>query len=143
MFLCQSYLNDFMNYRNTKHPNINFTLKFEKNDIFSFLDVEITRSNNRLATSAFRKATFSSAFTSFKSFISVAYKCDLFKTLLHRSFSICSSNEKFHDEIVLLKDIFKKNEHSIFFIDKCVGNYLSKLFFLKGSFMLLGKNNSC
>ena len=48
--------------------------------------------------------------------------------LLHRSFSICSSNEKFHEEIVLLKDIFKKDEYPQFFIDKCIKKYLSKLF---------------
>ena len=46
MFLCQSHLKDFVNYMNTKHPNIKFTLEFEENDFFPFLDVKITRSNN-------------------------------------------------------------------------------------------------
>ena len=46
MFLCQSHLKDFVNYMNTKHPNIKFTSEFEQNDFFSFLDVKITRSNN-------------------------------------------------------------------------------------------------
>ena len=46
MFLGQSHLNDFVNYLNTKHPNIIFTSEFEKNDSFPFLDVKITRSNN-------------------------------------------------------------------------------------------------
>ena len=58
----------------------------------------------------------------------VAYKFGLVYTLLYRSFSICSSYEKFHEEIVLLKDIFKKNEYLQFFIDKCIKKYLSKLF---------------
>ena len=58
MFLCQSHLKDFVNYMNTKHPNIKFTSEFEENDSFSFLDVKITRSNNQLVTSVFRKATF-------------------------------------------------------------------------------------
>ena len=103
MFLCQSH---FVNYMNTKHPNIKFTSKFEENDSFSFLDVKITRRKNQLVTSVFRKATFSGVFTKFKSFMPVAYKFGLVYTLLHRSFSICSSYEKFHEEIVLLKDIF-------------------------------------
>ena len=68
MFLCQSYLNDFVNYMNTKHPNIKFTSEFEINDSFSFLDVQIKRSNNQLVTSNFRKATFTGVFTNFKSF---------------------------------------------------------------------------
>ena len=44
---------------------------------------------------------------------------------------ICFSYEKFQEEIVLLKDIFKKNEYPQFFIDKCIKKYLSKLFVLK------------
>ena len=128
MFLCQSHLKDFVNYMNTKHPNIKFTLEFEENDFFPFLDVKITRSNNWLVTSVFRKATFSGVFTNFKSFMPVTYKFGLVHTLPHRSFSICSSYEKFHEEIVLLKDIFKKNDYLQFFIDKCIKKYLSKLF---------------
>ena len=106
----------------TKHPNIKFTSEFEKNDSFSFLDVKITRRNNQLVTSVFRKATCGGVFTNFKSFMPVAYKFGLVYTLLHRSFSICSSYEKFHEEIVLLKDIFKENEYLQFFIDKCIKN---------------------
>ena len=128
MFLCQSHLKDFVNYMNTKHPNIKFTLEFEENDSFSFLDVKITCRNNQLVMSVFRKATFSGVFTNFKSFIHVAYKFGLVYTLLHCSFSICSSREKFHEEIVLLKDIFKRSEHHQFFTEKCLKNYLSNLF---------------
>ena len=99
---------------NTKHPNIKFTSEFEENDSFSFLDVKMTGTNNQLITSVFRKATSSGVFTNFKSFMSVAYKFGLVYTLLHRSFFICSSYEKFHEEIVLLKDIFKKNYYPQF-----------------------------
>ena len=51
--------------------------------------------------------------------------------LLQCSFSICFSYEKFHKEIVLVKEIFIKNEFSQFFIGKLVKNYLSKSFFPK------------
>ena len=93
---------------NPKHPNIKFTSEFEKNDSFSFLDVKITCINNQLVISVFRKATFSGVFTNFKNFMIVAYKFGLVYALLHRSFSICSSYEKFHEEMVLLKDILKR-----------------------------------
>ena len=63
----------------------------------------------------------------------VTYKFGLVYTLLHCSFSIWSLFEKFHEEIVLLKDIFKKNEYPQFFIDKCIKKYLSKLFVPKGT----------
>ena len=127
MFLCQSHLKDFVNYDNTKHPNIKFTSEFEENDSF-FLDVKITCRNNQLVTSVFCKATFSGVFSNFKSCMPVAYKFGLVYTLLHCSFSICSSYEKINEEIVLLKDNFKKNEYPQFFIDQCIKKYLSKLF---------------
>ena len=122
MFLFQSHLKHFVNYMNTKHPNIKFTSEFEQNDFFFFLDVKITRSNDQLITSVFRKATFSGVFTNFKNVMPVAYKFGLVHTLLHRSFSKCSSYEKFYEEIVLLKEVFKKNEYPQFFIDKCIKN---------------------
>ena len=120
MFLGQSHLKKFVNYMNTKDPNIKFTSEFEENNSFFFWDVKITRRNNQLVTSVFCKATFSGVFTNFKSFMPVAYKFGLVYTLLHHSFSIRSSYEKFLEEIVLLRDIFKKNKHPQFFIDKCI-----------------------
>ena len=106
---CQSHLKDFANYLNTKRRNIKFTSEFEKNYSFSFLSVKTTRSNNQLVTSVFRKAAFSGVFIKFKSFLSVAYKLGLVCTLLHRTFSICSTYETFHEEIALLKEVFKNN----------------------------------
>ena len=74
----------------------------------------------------------------------MANKFGLVYTLLHRSFSICSSYEKFHEKIVLFKGIFKKNEYPQFFIDKCINKYLSKFFlFVKGLFTMLRKSKSC
>ena len=80
----------------------------------SLLHVKITRSNNQLVTSVFRKTTFSGGYTNFKKVLSVTYKFGLVYTLLLCSFSILFTYEKFLEEIVLLKDIFKKNEYSQF-----------------------------
>ena len=111
MFLCQSHSQNFVICINTKHPNIKCTSEFQKNYSFSFLDVKITLSNNQLVTSFFGKATFSGVFTKFKSFVLSAHKFGLLYTLLHRSFHLCSSYEKFDEETVLLKKIFKENEY--------------------------------
>ena len=83
---------------NIKHPNIKFSSEFEIHYSFPFLDVKITRTNNQLVISVFRKVTLSGVFTNFKSIIPVAYKFGLLYTLLHRSFSVCSSYEKFYEE---------------------------------------------
>ena len=131
IIVCQSHLKDFENYINNKYPNIKFALELEENYSFSFLDVKITRRNKQLVTSVFRMAIFSCVFTNFKSCMPVAYKFGFAYNLLHRSFSICSSNEKFHEEIVLLKYIFKNNKYPQYphiLIGKYIKKYWSKLF---------------
>ena len=126
MFLCQSHSQIFVIYMNAKQPNFKFTSDFQENYSFFFLDVKITLSNNQLVTSFFDKATFSVVFTNFKSFMRGVHNFGLLSTLLHRSFLICFSYEKLHEEIVLLKEIFKENEYPQFFIDKCRKKYFSK-----------------
>ena len=56
---------------NTKHPNVRFKFEIEKQNSFSFLDINIIRNTEKKAfeTSAYRKSTFSGIFTNFKSFI--------------------------------------------------------------------------
>ena len=62
----------------------------------------VYKKKKSLITSVFRKVTFSGVFTNFKSFMPVAYKFGLVYILLHCSFSICSSYEKFHEECYYL-----------------------------------------
>ena len=91
LFKSKEHLKLFVNYMNSKHRNIKFTFETEDSNNFSFLDVKITRQNNRFVTSIFRKATFSGVFTNYDSFISDTYKIGLVHTLLFRFFKICSS----------------------------------------------------
>ena len=76
-----------------------------------------------------------------KDFMHVAYKFDRIH-FNHRSFSICSSYENFHEKILLLKDIIKKNEKPQMFIDICTKNYLSKLLVPKRVIHSVGKKTS-
>ena len=102
-FNSHEQLKKYLEYMNTKHPNIKFTFEHEHNNSFLFLDVEICCENNKLTTSVYRKPTFSEVFTNFKSFIHTVYKFGLVYILLQCCFNITSSYEKFHNEINWLK----------------------------------------
>ena len=108
MFWSMDHVKKFVDI-NTKHPNICFTFEVEDQNCFSFLDIKIIRNTEKKAfeTSVYRKGTFSGVFTNFKSFIRMTYKTGLLETMLFCCFSIWSSYEKFHEEIVKLKEIFK------------------------------------
>ena len=116
---------------NTKHSNIKFNFEHEHNNSFSFLDVKTCRGNNRLTTSVCRKSTFSGIFTNFKSFIPTVYKFGLVYTLLHRCFNTTSSYEQFHNEINALKQILKLNGYPTQFIDRCMKQFIQKLYVTK------------
>ena len=120
MFQSRDHVKKSVDYMNTKQPNIRFTFEIEDQDSFSFLDIKIISNSEKKAfeTSVYKKSTFSGVFTNFKSCILMTYK-----SVLIRCFSICSSSEKFHDETVKLKEIFKRNSYPEKFIDKCIKNF--------------------
>ena len=64
------YVDDiFVNYMNWKYNNIQCIFESEDSNNFSFLNVKITRKNERFVTSIFRKVTFSRVFTNYNSLI--------------------------------------------------------------------------
>ena len=103
LFRTKDHVEKFKNYLNKQHKNIKFTSEIEENGLLSFLDITITRENNKFVTSVYCKLTFSGVFTNFESFLSEMHKRGLIETLLHRSFRLCSSYENFHREIETLK----------------------------------------
>ena len=106
LFQSKDHVEKFRNYLNKQHENIKFTLEIEKNGSLSFLDVKISRENNKFVTSVYRKPTFTGVFTNFESFIPDIYKRGLIETLLHRSFRLCENfrqYENFRREIATLK----------------------------------------
>ena len=102
--------------------------------------IKICRENNKLTISVYRKPTFSGVFTNFKSSIPTVQKFDLLYTLLHCCFNITTSYEKFHNEINALKQFFKLNGYHIQFIDRCIKQFLQKLYVTKAIQDTVNKN---
>ena len=113
----------FKNYLNKQHKNIKLTAEIEENGSLSFLDITVSRENNKFATSVYLKPTFSGVFTNLESFIPDMHKRGLIETLLHRSFRFCSSYQNFHREIETLKSIFKHNNYSQNFVNQCIRSF--------------------
>ena len=84
LFRTKDHVEKFKNYLKKQHKNIKFTTEIEENGLLSFLDITITRENNKFVTSVYCKHTFNGAFTNFESFIPEMHKRGLIETLLHR-----------------------------------------------------------
>ena len=90
-------------YLNSRNKNISFTYEVEENNKLSFLDVSVSREENKFSTSLYRKPTFSGLYTNFASFIANSY-----------------------NEVKFLKVIFRKNHFPRHSIDKCIKLFLHK-----------------
>ena len=74
-FTTQEHLEAFCNFLNGLHANMSFTIKSEKQNRISFLDVQIIREDKTFTTSVFHKPTFSGVYTDFDNFLpSFTYK---------------------------------------------------------------------
>ena len=131
LFRWKHHIEKFQNYLNRQHKNIKLTSETENENSISFLDIEITRDNNKFMTSVYCKQTVSRVFTNFGSFIPKSYKYNLLFKLLHRAFKLCSNFKRFHQEIDKLKIIFENISYSKNFVDFCIKKYLDKVFINK------------
>ena len=116
----------FHNYINSKHPNIRFTIDRECQNHLPFLDCNVNRKNNCFDISVYRKNTFSGLGLSFFSFCSFNFKVNSIKTLLARAYSICSTYQNFHEELVFLRIFFKNNGYPINLFENCINKFLDR-----------------
>ena len=131
LFSSQDKIKKFHKYINSRHKNMTFTYEIEKDNSLPFLDILVSRENNIFSTAIYRKPTFSGLYSNFDSFMPEDYKKGLIKTLLHRAFVLCIDWNHFHQEVLFLKDIFRKNRYPSNFIEKCTKQFLDKLFVMK------------
>ena len=116
-----------LNYINSQHRNINFTFETETNNIISFLDVKVERSNDGFVTSVYRKLTFSGQVTSYFSFCSFLLKENAIQTLIHRAYRISSNYLKRNEEFDFLLKCFRNNGYPSSLTHSRIKNFLRKV----------------
>ena len=113
---------------NKQHICIKFISETEQNNTFSILDINITRQNNQLKTSVYKKPTFSGVYTHYESYIDQSYKKSLIFTLLFRCYSLCSDYTLFHLEVEKLREILKKNSYPSGIVELSIRTFLTRLY---------------
>ena len=66
--LILSKMREFFKFLNTQHPNIKFTFEKEKDGKLAFLDVLISKTDQDLRTSVYRKMTSVGLYSNFVGF---------------------------------------------------------------------------
>jgi hypothetical protein len=124
LFKHHSHVNLFLDYLNSKHPNIKFTFESESNNKISFLDIAISRHSNSFHCSVYRKPTFTGLGSSFFSFCTLKFKITSIQTLVYRAYNVCSNYTSLHSEFEFLRNFFKSNGYPSFLVEKYIKRFL-------------------
>ena len=103
-----------------------FTAENEYERKLSFLDIQLTRQNNSISTSIFRKSTFTGLGMNFLSFIPFQFKTNAIKTLLYRCYHLCSDWRSIHLELGFLTTYFQNNKFPLHLIQRNIRSFLNK-----------------
>nr|CAH8824061.1 unnamed protein product [Trichobilharzia regenti]CAH8845810.1 unnamed protein product [Trichobilharzia regenti] len=114
-------LENILDFFNSCHPAIQFTLEKESNATISFLDVQLARreQDGTLKRSIHRKPTWNGQLISFHSWVPIYTKRNLIRSLTHRIHNICSP-ETIEEELKTLKRILLENGYPERFITKAM-----------------------
>ena len=103
----QEKLDCFHEHLNTQHRNIKFTVEHERENKLGFLDVQATRTNNRLTTSVYRKATHTDHYIPFHSHHQQRTVTGVLRCMQDRANKICEPTSK--QEFQHLQAVFQAN----------------------------------
>jgi hypothetical protein len=114
----RSEVERLLNNFNSAHPNLSFTSEIECCDSLPFLDVRVhRRRDGSTAFSIFRKKTWTGVYTNFHSFVPLAYKRGVVRSLFLRALRLCSS-EYIDEECDFIKNSLVRNAYPTHFINE-------------------------
>ena len=101
---------DFKTHLNSLHPNIKFTLEIETNNSINFLDLNISKLQNKLKFNIYRKNTTSNRLIPFDSSTPFSHKLSAFRSFFNRLFKIPLDDSDFEEELNTIFYLAKSNK---------------------------------
>lgn len=105
---------------------LKFTFEIEQKKSISFLDVQVTRRENKVDTAVYTKPTNNGQCLNYYSIAPDRYKTGLIRTLLHRGYIVSSSWENFNTEINRLKQVLVNNNYPMKLIEEEINKFIAK-----------------
>ena len=124
----ESQVTCFLNYINSLHDNIQFTVERENENKLAFLDVSVERLDDSFNLSIFRKPTHTSLGLSYFSYVPLIYKINAIKSLIHRAYHLYSNFNLFNSEIENLNQYFNNNGYPLRLVQSITKKFLNKIF---------------
>ena len=109
-------IDDFHDHLNEQNADIQFTKEIEENGKLPFLDCLVSRDNNELRTTVYRKPTHTDRLLDESSYNPTSHKATTIKTLTRRAQLVCDTPDSLRDENRYLERVFHKNNYNSDFI---------------------------
>ena len=103
-------------YEHLTRTCIQFTKEIEENGKIPFLDCLVTRDNNKLKTTIYRKPTHTDRLLDQPSYNPTSHKATTIRTLTRRAQLVCHSLDSLQDVTDYLKNLFSKNNYNTDFV---------------------------
>jgi hypothetical protein len=116
-----------LEYLNSQHPNIRFTIEKEEKNSLPFLDTRVIRNVGKYVTTIYHKKTFTGVYLNWKSLTARKYKIGLINCLLNRIWKICTTQEQKDEEVSKLRIILAKNEYPNNVIEETINKYIARI----------------
>ena len=113
-----------LEFLNSVHPNIQFTLEHEESRKLPFLDTLVSRQINKFSSTIYRKKTFTGVYLHWTSLTARRYKLGLIRCLAERIWRICSEENERQIEFEKLKSILQRNEYPLQVIEKALSKFI-------------------
>ncbi|KAL9963118.1 hypothetical protein ACROYT_G032293 [Oculina patagonica] len=109
-------IDDFHKHLNEQNADIQFTREIEENGKLPFLDCLVSRDNNKIRTTVYRKPTHTDRLLDETSYNPTSHKATTIKTLTRRAQLVCDTPDSLSDENKYLDRVFHKNNYNTDFI---------------------------
>ena len=112
----QESFQDFLEHLNRQKADIQFTKEIEENSKIPFLDRLVTRDNNKLETTIYRKPAHTDRLLDQSLYNPTSHKATAIRTLTRRVQLVCDSPDSLQDETDYLNNVFSKNNYNTDFV---------------------------
>ena len=109
-------IDTFHEHLNRQNPHIQFTKEIEENGKIPFLDCLVSRDENKLRTTIYRKPTHTDRLLDQSSYNPTSHKATTIQTLTRRAQLVCDSTDSLTDETSYLNNVFSKNNYNADFV---------------------------
>ena len=108
----------FHHHLNEQNTDIQFTREVEENGKLPFLDCLVSRDDNSLRTTVYRKLTHADRLLDESSFNPTSHNATTIRTFTRRAQLVCNTTESLSDENKYLDRVFSKSKYNEDFIQR-------------------------